>query len=288
MYRNDWPMDKIKLDPASALFMEWGVKNLDSDILQSFTDHLDFSSAKEIRNEFNSICSWYDEVVLNCEYIIDNYIEEELNKSDEKHLILILSAGNSPLALEILKRFEHKVNQILEIDSSGMDEKKELYGVFYPQYAEIIKCITADIKSKPVLELLNNLLHEYYNDSPCIIIMEGVSFYLDKCELEKIIASFKSRNGSNTFIFEYLLPDEKVTDERRTIPVQVFDKIKQYKGIDRVTTLSNENVNDIMQKIGGRLVKHDSLMNMEKLRTGQNKYFQKPEDGWIESAVWQL
>ncbi len=281
-------MDKIKLDPTSALFLEWGARSLDSDVVQNYVQHLDFSSAHEVKKEFESICNWYDEVVLNCEFIIENYVENELNKSDEEHLILILSAGNSPLALEILKRYENKVNQILEIDSSRMDEKKELYGVFYPEYSEKIKCITADIKTRPVLELLNNLLHEYYNDSPCIIIMEGVSFYLKKNELEEIISSFKSRNGSNTFIFEYLLPDENISDDRLSIPNKVFEKIRKYKGFKSISRFSDDNVNDIMHKNGGRLVKKDSLMQMEKLRTGQNKYFQKPEDGWIESAVWQL
>lgn len=281
-------MDKIKLDPASALFLEWGTKSFQSEVVKSYLQHLDFSSAREAKAEFESICNWYDEVVLNCEFIVENYVGNELNKSDEEHLILILSAGNSPLALEILKRYYGKVNQVLEIDTSGMDEKKELYGVFYPEYSGKIKCLTADIKARPVLDLLNNLLYEYYNESPCIIIMEGVSFYLEKHELEKIISSFKSRNGSNTFIFEYLLPEDKIADDRKNIPAKMFEKIKKYKGHKSISKFSDDNVNEIMFKVGGRLVKKDSLMQMEKLRTGQNKYFRKPEDGWIESAVWQL
>ena len=66
-------MDKIKLEPAAALNMLWGKRAFEGEILDKFISHLDLSSGNELYEKCNSICEWYDEVILNRKYFIENY-----------------------------------------------------------------------------------------------------------------------------------------------------------------------------------------------------------------------
>lgn len=279
-------MEKIKLDPKSALFLEWGAKYYTGDKFQGYLTHLDLSAAEEVKNEFNSICNYFDEAFINREFMKENYIQTELGKSEQEHLIIILAAGKSPLSLELVQKYSSKINKILEIDVSGMDEKKEIYDIHYPDIAEKIKCITADFTSTPILEFMNNLLNEYYNNLPCIILLEGVSYLLTRDELEKIVSSFRSKNKNNTFILEYMLPSEQLSPERKDIPLKFVEKAN--KSSAKANFLSDKSLSNMMKRFDAKLLQKDNLTNAERLRTGSNKYFPKPEDGWLECSIWQI
>ena len=95
-------MEKLKLEPVSALVMRWGRKAYKESLLQNFIDHLDLSSANDLYRKCSSICDWYEEVVINKKYFINRYIGDKLSSSDKEHLGVILAAGKDPLALNIL------------------------------------------------------------------------------------------------------------------------------------------------------------------------------------------
>ena len=281
-------MNKIKLDPKSALFLEWGSKFYKSEDLCKYLNHMDLSAAEEIKGEFNSICNFFDEAFINKEFLVENFIQKKLYETEQEHLIIVLAAGKSPLSLDLVQKYSEKINKVIEIDVSGMDEKKEIYYVHYPEFSDKIKCITADFTSTPILEFMNNLLNEYYKDLPCIILLEGVSFYLSKEDLEKIISSFKSKNQNNTFILEYLLPEEEISPERKEIPLKFLEKSNGNFSAKKADLISKNALSQMMHKLDAKFVKKENLANAEKQRTGENKYFPKPEDGWLECSVWQI
>ena len=281
-------MDKLKLEPTAALVMQWGKTAFANKTLQKFIHHLDLSSGKELYEKCSLVCDWYEEVILNRKYFISNFIHSEISKSKEEHLVINLAAGKSPLALEILEKNFDNVDLVLEVDVAGMDEKKELYDKLFPQYSEKIKCVTADITSQSILKLLNNLLHEYYNDHNCIIVLEGITYYLNMNDIENIVASFKSPQKNNLLIFEYMVPNEMVSEKRKEIPQKVFDIIKSYSGLNEISTYSFEKVSEMFGKNGAKLRVVNCLKEIEKARKGDNKYFHNTDDGWIECAVWQL
>jgi O-methyltransferase involved in polyketide biosynthesis len=281
-------MNKLKLEPAAALNMLWGKKAFQGDMVQHFINHLDLSSGDMLYKKCLKICDWYEEVVLNRKYFINNYIDNTLTNSRDEYLIIILAAGKSPLSLRILNQHFDKVNKILEIDLAGMDEKKELYDKYFPDFSEKIKCITADISSKTLLSVLNSLLNEYYENVPCLIVLEGVVYFLSKSELKNIVSSFKSSNNNNQFIIEYLLPQENIAEEKRKIPAEIFSEIQKHSAIDSLNFYTNDVLKEIFESNGGHLLEVDNLMHIEKLRKGENKYFTKHSDGWIECSVWEL
>ena len=281
-------MDKLTLEPTAALVMQWGKAAYKNETLSEFIQHLDLSSGNELFDQINSICDWYDEVILNRKYFITKYINDEIAKSKEDVLLLNLGAGKSPLSLEVLQNNFDKVDKILEVDIAGMDDKKELYDKFFPKFSDKIKCITADITSPAILTLLNGILHEYYNDLSCIIVLEGISYYLDKRELENIVTSFKSNKKNNYMVMEYLVPPEKISEINKDIPKKVFNTIQKYSGLNFISEYSIDNLKEIFNKYDGELKLLNNLREIEKLRKGDNKYFVNEDDGWIECSVWKI
>jgi hypothetical protein len=281
-------MNKLKLEPAAALMLELGRESFSGEVIQSFIDHLDLSSAEKLFEECKAICDWYGEVVLNWKYFVNNFINEELLKCDDEHLIIIPGAGETPLALELLSKNYDKIDRILEIDLQGMDEKKELYDKYFPQYSDKIKCITADITSGSILSFLNGILWDYYNDIECCVILEGITYYLSNEELEKILHSFKSPQKRNKILIEYLLPVENVSEQLRNIPSGIFGMIKKSLGLKEIYRFDHRSLSNMMKKCEGNFNGKYSLVEMEKMRTGKNKYFQQPSDSWIECSVWEV
>jgi O-methyltransferase involved in polyketide biosynthesis len=281
-------MNKLKLEPAAALNMIWGKSAFKSDVLDKFISQLDLSAGNELYEECCTICDWYEEVVLNRKFFIENYISQKLISSNEEHLIIILAAGKSPLSLSLLNSHLQKINKVLEIDLSGMDEKKELYDRLFPEYSDKIKCITADISSKSMLMLLNSCLNEYYNNIPCIVILEGVACFLKKEDIKNIIASFRSEKRNNQLIVEYLLPAEVIAEEKRNIPTSIYSLIQENVGLTEINFYTNEIITELVTSNNGNLVELKNLNSIEKDRLGENKYFTKSNDSWIECSVWEL
>jgi O-methyltransferase involved in polyketide biosynthesis len=281
-------MNKLKLEPASALAIKWGWRAYNKTLLRNFIDHLDLSSANELYNKCHSICDWYEEAVINKKFFIGQYIKEILSQSENEHLVVILAAGKDPLGLSILIENSDKVDRILEIDLSGMDSKKELYDKLYTEYSDKIKCITADITSEAILQVLNKLLHEFYKEHSCIIVLEGISYFLPEEDLATIIRSLKSEMRNNTIILEYLLPFEKISSRVNHIPSSVFKLIKEDCQLEDITFYTNENIKALFENFGGRRIKFCSLSEIEKIRTGANSFFPTASDGWLECSVWEI
>lgn len=281
-------MEKLKLDPASALLVRWESKVFRDKIISTFLDHLDLSSCNELYENLFSICEWYDEAIANSKFFVRNYINSKLKNSSQQYLIILLAAGKSPLALDLISNNYNSIDRILEIDSTGMDDKKELYDKLFSEYSDKIKCITADIESPTILKLLNTLLHEFYNEHPCIIVLEDETHYLSKESLEKIVISLKSKTGNNTILIEHLLPTETVKRDKKNNPIKVYETLKDLKRKPGINYYSTENLKEIFSKNGGRLETRNSMTEIEMMRLGTNKYFPRTEEGWIECSIWQI
>lgn len=281
-------MRQIKLEPTASLMLQWGKEAFSGEVIKNFVNHMDLTSGKSLLEECNSICSWYNQVVLNGKRFISGYLNTLLESSQCEHLIIIPGAGKSPLALEILSKHNNKVNKIIEIDISGMDEKIELYYKFFPAFSEKIKCITADVTSESILAVLKTMVHEFYQDIPCIILLEGITYFLSKREIEKIVSSFSSLGNKNILVIEYLKPLKQVNPSTRYIPEKIFEKIKSHSGIKQISSFQPSFISKTISKKGGTLKLKKSLTDLEKNSHGNNKHFDQNDKGWIEYEVWNI
>jgi hypothetical protein len=280
-------MDKLKLEPTAALVMQWALRLYNEEAILRFLGQLDLSSGKNLYDKCHSVCTWYDEIILNRKSFIKHLIEQKLCAAEQEYQLIFLASGKSPLPIEILSGYSSKVYRIFEVDVSGIEEKKKLYLELFPEFLEKLKCVKADIASPYIWGILDRSEVGYRPDLPAIIIMEGISYYLRKQELKNVIGMFQ-REKPAFFIIEYLVPYRCIDQARRSIPKEIFRIIQEDCGLDGITSYTKRELRRFFWENGGDLIASYSMMDMELARTGDNAYFQKPTDGWIECIVGRV
>ncbi len=88
-----------------------------------------------------------------------------------------------------------------------------------------------------ISNILEKLEIGYQRNIQTIILLEGISYYLSKSELKKIIASFQSENKKNIIIIEYLVPCMYVGKNRTHIPKKIFKIIQEHVGLTEISLL---------------------------------------------------
>ncbi|MDD5590382.1 MAG: class I SAM-dependent methyltransferase [Dehalococcoidales bacterium] len=276
--------DKSRLEPTAALVMQWALELYTEDPAFQYVSQLDLSSGEPLLKECNSVCDWYHEVILNRKSFIKHLIEQELSAAKQEFQLIFLAAGKSPLPIEILSKNPRKIHRIFEVDSSGMEDKKRLYLQVCPELTDKLRCVTADITSPDILSVLEIPINGYCHDMQSLIVMEGISYYLHKNDLQNIITRFRA-DRENIFIIEYMIPYRYVNPARRQIPGDIFKIIQDCCGLSAVTSYTKNELGTLFRKNSGDLIASYSMADMELNRTGANIYFEKPDDGWIECAI---
>jgi hypothetical protein len=281
---NSEKIGKIQFEPTAALVMQWALKLYGEENTLRFINRMDLSSGNDLIRRCNSVCDWYEEIILNRKCFIKHLIERELNVAKKEYQIVILAAGKSPLTIEILSRHSAKVRSVFEIDIAGMEEKKDLYFELFPEFQGKVQCINANIALPDIREVIDRLNIGYRHDLNTIALMEGISYYLQKQELKDIIASFKKDNKC-IFIIEYLVPLQCVNGSRRSIPEDVFGIIHEDCGLESLSSYTREELRLFFLENGGNLLDAYSMADMEIARTGTKTRFQNSSDGWIECVT---
>ncbi len=267
--------------------MHWASKLYNEEVTLRFVNKLDLSSGDALYRKCNSICNWYEEIILNRKHFINYLIERELNTANQEYQLVILAAGGSPLTIQVLSKHSAKVHSILEVDQIGMEDKKSLYLELFPEFRGKLECINANIATPDILQTIDSLNIGYSHDLPVIILLEGISYYLKKRELEDIIASFQKERKC-VFIIEYLVPYEHVNQSRVSIPKDIISVIQEDCGLNSISSYTQEELGSFFRASGGDLLANYSMADMEMARTGTNKYFKNRSDGWIECAIGSI
>ncbi len=280
-------LKKLRLHPTAALVMLWSLPLFAGGPVpvRQFVEMLDISSGKDLLRKCDAICDWYREVILNRKHFIKLLVESLLAESDDEVQIVILAAGKSPLALELILENPAKIAKILEVDLAGTEEKKRLYSRLTPDSAEKLRCLTANIASD---DLLDQLTGEGFDPvAPAIVLMEGISYYLPEKDLEKIVSKFRF-GRRNRFIVEYLVPCSEVKAARREIPKSIFSLIQKEAETDGTRCYTELELSSLFRRSGGREISCTDMSEMELMRLGQNRYFCETGDGWIECFLGSI
>ncbi len=289
------PSEWLKLQPTASLVILWSLSLYSKSPapVRRFVEMLDLSAGEELLRRCDEICDWYGEVILNRKYFIKHLVERLLaeeegkvgeEKAEEqavrgKFQIVILAAGKSPLALELLVENPARISKIFEVDLAGIEEKRRFYSNVAPDLVEKLRCLTSDVASEDLLDRLAN--EGFDRDAPAIVLMEGISYYLPKKGLEEIISMFRS-GGRNRFIIEYLVPCPDVEADRRPIPKGIFSLISEEAETAGTGCYTRAELSDFFRRSGGREVSCFEMSEMEFMRLGKNKRFCSRGDGWIE------
>lgn len=281
-------MNKLILDPKVSLNIKWCEKILDSSLYSDLNNNIDLANCDSLYTKCESVCNWYDDVVSGREYFSLKIIDEILYGNNEDHLVVILGAYDSLLSLELLRKNYPHLDMIIEIDSKGMDKKKELYNTCFPELSDRIKCITADISYSAVRELIRSMIKEYYGGKHCIILMEGMLQNIPEKKFKDILFCMKSENRNNTLIFDSLVPLSEVSNEYKDIELEIFNVLRQPGETDLLQRYTSERINEILAENGGQLLDNTDMYNLEKKRYGKNIHFGSSSDSWQRYSAWKL
>lgn len=278
--------DPTRLGPTAALVMLWSRELFRTGSAARFYSLLDLQAGEKLRQECERACPWYGEVLLNRKFWIRRLagrFAREAAGAGQACQVIIMAAGKSPLALELLDECSNAIASVIETDIHGMAEKQQLYKASAPHHAEKIRCVTADLSDQSGTMAAIRRTGRYDSSLPACIILEGVSYYLPPGVLSDMAAPFASQ-GKNRIIFDYLLPCRLVPEERRQYPRGVWRVINRSCNPGGTTTYSRQDLETLLAPAGCIRSVHHTMHDIERERTGTNRFFPGARDGWIQIA----
>jgi O-methyltransferase involved in polyketide biosynthesis len=278
MQENTYPVSD-----TAALVMLWAEEYYRTNpLIRSYLDMLDLSAGHMMHRHYNRICPWYSEVIINRKHFIRNQVESLLASGPGRTTVINLGAGYSPLALEISGHLSERC-RFLEIDRNAMTRKHRIYARIIPSRIGYVSCTAADIGDTE--SFANALEREtaLARSDRVIVVMEGLTYYIGRQEMARAIGALSDLTPVAAIIFEHLKPCRLIDRDRRYIPYSIFSHVRDYVGMDRMTTYSRD---DIVAMCGNRFaVGYADMDTMERLRTGTPRYFPGPGSGWLSCAV---
>jgi O-methyltransferase involved in polyketide biosynthesis len=277
-----------ELEPTAALVMDWAKDLYRTGSAAAFIAHLDLSAGHRIRQECDSVCPWYPEVMMNRKWFIRRTASAFIAATEGPCQVLILASGKSPLALELLEAAPDRIAAVIETDIAGMEEKKRIYGAVAPEDAKRIRCVCADLYDPAGTRNAVDNTGIFDPDRPTVIIFEGISYYLPPAVSSGVLSRFTSKSQQNAVILDSLLPCRLVREDRRYISRGIWGIIHRDCSIRKTVTYSPEEMEAMLTFAGGHQFRHHAMDEMERLRTGKNRFFISGGDGWIRISTARL
>jgi O-methyltransferase involved in polyketide biosynthesis len=276
------PAHRYPVSDTAALVMLWASGYYARNPrISPYLRRLDLSSGRELVDRYNAICPWYSEVIINRKHFIRSTVEALVRNCANPAVIVNLGAGFSPLSLELSPLLSDRV-RFVEMDMQNMEKKTHLYSELFPRECRFISCREADIGNTANLEdTLCPLIDP--KKTRLIVVMEGLSYYIARPVMEKVIADLAGLAQDRYFVFEHLKPCRLVSGERRYIPYRIFSHVRDYTGMDRMTTYSEDEIRSIFGETFS--CSYYDMDEMERRRTGSRAFFPVPEAGWLSCAI---
>lgn len=270
-------MTKESLSATAALVMLWAERTLySSSVVQAYLNSLDMSAGIDLYDECQTIWSDYSNVINNRKWLISNWSKEIL-ASGQISQVVILGAGWAPLGLELADLYPKA--SVFELDIENMDKKKGLVDRI-PGAPSNISFMSTDITDHD--RCFSDLkIAGWKHDLPSLLIFEGISYYLKKADLARLVTlgGIHSR-----VIVEFMINLSRVDKSRREIPKKVFGLIE--KACSLQTPIQTWDYQELCQRVHGVVMRHVNLSQIESMRQEIDgfvrKIFPAPETGWIE------
>ncbi len=279
----------IILEPTAALVMDLAADVFRSKPLtHAYFERLDLSSAAEMIAEHKAIGVYAPtcEAVSNRKVAMHHLATECLVQRSGPVQVVLLAAGKSPLGLELCVEQRAKVARVFEVDVSPFTEKAALYTELSPECSGLVTFIEQDILSETLIPRLT--AHGYDASRPTLLILEGISHYIDHAACARVIGQFASSRQETDVILEYGVPIETLTERVRAhvaATMALVEKRFQQQGMTKYTAAW---LTSMFAGHGGALTRIIAMDEMERLRLGENRYFPEPNSGALALAVGRL
>lgn len=263
----------MKISATSALVLNWTRPEIwQSKEAQEYSKNLDLSEGDELYGWYSEKENYmHTQSVSNRKFFIRKACVDFLNMFPDGQVI-IMAAGIAPMSIELASLFPQ--SKIFDVDKYLMKEKAEITNGKFP----IIKFIECDITDISCLEI--SLKENGFDKSkPHLLVMEGITYYLQEKDLRNIITYFIS--GGAFYAGDFGLIAESICDENRIYGTEVFRKIKEYAKLDFVQFYKPEDFMKLMQDCGCSNARRVLMNEIQIERTGSPEPYLGEEPGWI-------
>lgn len=179
------------ISDTSALVLNWTSKNVwKSKNAQDYLSGLDLSAADILHKKFDEEENYLQTQLLsNRKFFVRKYAVEFLEKCKKENIhaqVIILAAGIDPLSVEIASLYPE--SKVFDVDKYSMSKKEK----YLDNVCANIRFIECDITN---IEMLKKILTEkgWNENEKCILIMEGITYYLYENDLRNILSFFAGR-----------------------------------------------------------------------------------------------
>ena len=245
-------------------------------------DMLDLSPGEDLLRRCFGVWPHLDHLVKNRKKCILDETLEFIRGGIEQ--VVILGSGIDTLSLEIVSRAEDV--RVYELDTDNLDAKRSLLNEAAPDVADRVVCVTADL-GRAAEAVAKTAAAEWRSDIPSVVILEGISYYLQEHVVWDLIRRFGA-GAENRVILEYVVPAGNIERERMHIPDDVFGIIQEYMSTPLdISRLEPASIQERVAETGGQVIRRHTMHSIEKDRTGGNRYFPTERSGWTEVCCIQ-
>ncbi len=265
-----------KLTATSALVLLWaGEEGCRSERGRRYLSRLDLSGGRELFQRCNAIWPHYGEVIRNRKFGVRHLIESCFAGETGCAQLVIAGAGLDPLGIEAAERYPRA--KVFELDQKQMGRKTRVLDDPGMAGKGSIAFIEIDLISIPGLESKLTAAG-WVKSRPTALVLEGISYYLPEESLRKLARAVNPR----WIIFEFLKEEGEIAPGRAEIPRRVFDLIAKECELPLIRRYNYPRAEELF---GMPAVDRYGMKRLEKLRTGENRFFSTEESGWIEVCL---
>lgn len=241
---------------------------------------LDLSEGMCLMDECRVFHPYLEELVKNRKWFILNETIKGIQQDIGQ--VVILGSGLDTLSLELAWLKESVM--IYEVDVAQMELKEKIIRYAVPNAASRIRCVAADLaQTKEVVRKIKEAGWDQTKAS--VVVLEGISYYLKPRQMWDSIRGLDTCK-KNVNILEYITPAECIQPDRASIPDRVFDIIQRSISESmQIERFSYETLLKQAEIAGYDVVARSTMQEIEKRRTGTNRYYPTTSSGWVETIL---
>jgi hypothetical protein len=273
----------VPLSATSALVLLWsGPEPYTSREAGRYRDLLDLSAGVPLHELCTGIWRHYGEVIKNRKHCIMELMEQCAAADNGLCQVVVVGAGLAPLGVEWKAR--HPSSAVFELDGTNMGLKRRLVSSLGEESLEGMHFICVDLVDAGLVE--ERLAESGWSrGEPTLLIMEGITYYLPRDVVRRLVMLFRHAGRRSRAILEYLKPEGAISPDRRWIPAGIFGTIRDACGAPPIARFSRREIAS-WPGVGQLAVR--SMSEIERGRTGRNEHFPTDESGWIELSMLAL
>jgi methyltransferase (TIGR00027 family) len=179
---------------------------------------------------------------------IDDILRENLEEMEQ---LLILGAGFDTRALRIegiesLKVFEADHPQTISKKRKGLKN-------IYQELPEHLSLVQIDFEKKDLSEVL--LKNNFNKNKKTFVIWEGVTQYLEKEAVDKVLDYFSELKSGSRVLFTYIKKEVLAASERSQADQKIIDFVKEM-GSPWKTAFKSTEIEEILKSRGLELIEN--------------------------------